>query len=394
MASFQKYKTAKGEMWMFKTRSGIDIKTGKTKYITRRGFRTKREAQLGASQLLQKIELGKTIPNKQLLFKSLLNMWFEQYKLSGVKESTIQNRKTTAIPSLLKYLGNLTLIKITPTVYQEFLNQLFENNYSKSTIETIDIVAKLIFKYALSNEFIERNPVQNATIPKRQKTIEELKEEALDELYFTKNELVNFLTYVKIQTPLLDYSIFLTLAYTGLRIGELLALKWEDIDFIQSTISINKTLFRSENRIKEYTLTPPKTKKSNRIISVDKVVLEQLSIVQFEQKKLIKEFPAYHDKQFVFAKLEGDFTGYPESRRAVGFRLKRYLQKIGITKSLSLHKFRHTHVSLLAQAGVDLQAIQERIGHQDSKTMRKVYLHVTKEVNRQAVEKFAQLMSE
>ncbi|MGX7413975.1 tyrosine-type recombinase/integrase [Enterococcus caccae] len=239
---------------------------------------------------------------------------------------------------------------------------------------------------------IEKNPTENVVIPKRITTIEELKEKSLEELYLTKKELLTFLDYVRKNTNILDYSIFLTLAYTGIRIGELLALQWDDIDFVNETISVHKTLFRNENRIQEYELTTPKTKKSNRVISVDKIVLEQLSSINFEQMKIKQEFPAYHDKNFVFAKLQGDFTGYPESRRAIGFRLKRYLQKIGITKNLSLHKFRHTHVSLLAQAGVDLQAIQERIGHEDSKTMRKVYLHVTKEVNKQAVEKFAELM--
>ncbi|MBP2100744.1 site-specific integrase [Enterococcus rivorum] len=394
MASFQKYKTTKGEMWMFKTNLGINHQTGKIKYITRRGFKTKREAQLEASKFLQQVATGKGILDKSLLFTTLIDQWFEQYKLSGVKKSTILNRQTTAIPNLKKYLGQYPLGKITPIVYQEFLNQLFDLNYSTSTIETLNIVGKLIFKYAYENDLIDRNPAKNAVVPKKVATIEELKSKSLEELYLTKKELITFLNYIKLNTTTLDYSIFLTLAYTGIRIGELLALQWEDIDFVYETISISKTLFRNENRIKEYELTPPKTKKSSRIILVDKVVLEQLSYMLFEQERIKKEFPAYHDKQFVFAKLRGDLSGYPESRRAVGFRLKRYLQKLGISKSLTLHKFRHTHVSLLAEAGVDLQAIQERIGHEDSKTMRKVYLHVTKEVNKQAVEKFGQLMKE
>ncbi|MGX7245825.1 tyrosine-type recombinase/integrase [Enterococcus quebecensis] len=315
--------------------------------------------------------------DNNLLSSTLIDQWFTQYKLSVVKNSTILNKQTTAIPNLRKYLGQYPLMKITPIIYQEFLNTLFTDNYSKSTLETVNIVAKLIFKYAIENELTDRNPAQHAVVPKRLKTIDDLKEEALEQSYLTKKELLQFWEYVKTKTTTLDYSIFLTLSYTGMRIGELLALQWEDIDFINETISINKTLFRHENRIEEYELTPPKTKKSNRIILVDSLVLEQLSVIQFEQEEIKKIFPAYHDTNFVFAKLEGNFCGYPESRRAIGFRLKRYLQKLGNSKPLTLHKFRHTHVSLLTEAGVDLQAIQERIRHEDSKTMRKVYLHIT-----------------
>lgn len=393
MASFQKYKTTKGEMWMFKVKLGINPETGKVKHITRRGFKTKKEAQLHASQLFQRVSIGKGTIDKKILFTTLIDQWFKQYKISGIKKSTILNRETTAIPNLRKYLGQYPLIKITPIVYQEFLNTMFKKEYSRSTIETLNIVARLIFNYACKNGLIVENPTTNAVIPKKVKTIAELKVKSLEENYLTKKELLKFLNYVQSNADTLDYSIFLTLAYTGVRIGELLALQWEDIDFINETISINKTLFRNENRIKEYELTTPKTNKSNRIILVDKIVLEQLSKIKFEQEKIKAEFPAYYDEHFIFTKMKGDFAGYPESRRAIGFRLKRYLQKTGIAKNLTLHKFRHTHVSLLAEAGVDLQTIQERIGHEDSKTTRKVYLHITKEVNKQAVQKFYQLMN-
>ncbi|MGX7413974.1 Arm DNA-binding domain-containing protein [Enterococcus caccae] len=116
---------------MFKTRAGTDMQTGKVKYITRRGFKTKKEAQLGASKLFQKVSIGQSIPDKSLLFTDVIDHWFEQYKLSGVKKSTILNRETTAIPNLKKYLGQYPLTTISSIIYQEFLNTLF----SKTTVK-------------------------------------------------------------------------------------------------------------------------------------------------------------------------------------------------------------------------------------------------------------------
>ncbi|MFS7001935.1 site-specific integrase [Carnobacterium maltaromaticum] len=178
-----------------------------------------------------------------------------------------------------------------------------------------------------------------------------------------------------------------------MRIGELLALKWENIDFKRYQIQINKTLFRNGNVTTDYELTPPKTKKSSRVISVDKNVMLALSQLKFIQEDIRNQFPDYHNENFVFAKLAGNNAGYPELRSSLGYRLKEYLRKSKITKNITLHKLRHTHVSLLAEAGVELHTIQERIGHESSKTTSRIYLHVTKEVTKQAVEKFSMHMN-
>lgn len=389
MASYQKYKTAKGEKWLFKMDVGINPLTGKKKRTTRRGFKTKKEAQIASASLLQDINNGTLINESKILFEDFIDKWFEHYKLTGVKNSTLANRKTTSIPNLKRLLGKYPISKIGMTEYQTMLNTLFEEDYADNTIIAIDVVAKLIFKYAVQLKYIRESPTLYAIVPKKVQSITDIDNSPIEEHYLEKNELNTFLNVIQTTGNKLDYAVFLTLSFTGMRIGELLALKWENIDFKRYQIQINKTLFRNGNVTTDYELTPPKTKKSSRVISVDKNVMLALSQLKFIQEDIRNQFPDYHNENFVFAKLAGNNAGYPELRSSLGYRLKEYLRKSKITKNITLHKLRHTHVSLLAEAGVELHTIQERIGHESSKTTSRIYLHVTKEVTKQAVEKFS-----
>lgn len=392
MASFKKYKNNSGEFWLFKMTTGIDPETGKYKHTTRRGFKTKKEAQIAASQMLRDIGKGKKVTVPRKIFGEVLNEWLESYEVSGVKTSTIINRKTTGIPHLLRFFNKLQISAITRKVYQNKLNDLANEGYAKGTIDTVNIVGRMVFKYAIEQEYIRESPVTYAKLPLRRKTIQELKELTFDDQFLEKCELIQLLEVIKKEKNLIDYAIFLTLSYTGMRIGELLALQWDDINFKENSIRICKTLFREKNTVSLFELTPPKTFKSNRLIAVDTEVIAILSQLFLKQEDVKKQFPGYLNENFVFAKLEGEYAGYPELRRRIGYRLNEYLRKAKITKPITLHKFRHTHVSLLAQSGVSLPAIQERLGHESSETTTGVYLHVTKELNQEIVTQFSKLL--
>jgi|SRR5690554_6477039 len=99
----------------------------------------------------------------------------------------------------------------------------------------------------------------------------------------------------------------------------------------------------------------------------------------------------YYDKDFVFAKMERN-PGYPEMLKTIKNRMTRLLKLAGLNEELTPHSLRHTHTSLLAEAGVNLETIMERLGHKDDETTRHVYLHVTKSQKKEASQKFAELM--
>lgn len=110
-----------------------------------------------------------------------------------------------------------------------------------------------------------------------------------------------------------------------------------------------------------------------------------------DQDKIKKEnAPFYHDKNFIFTTNEG----YPKNFKSMAIRMQRLLKLTKIKKHLTLHSFRHTHTSLLAQAEVSLPEIMERLGHEDEKTTKNIYLHVTKEMKKEASTKFSNLMKD
>ncbi|WHY72639.1 site-specific integrase [Fictibacillus enclensis] len=152
----------------------------------------------------------------------------------------------------------------------------------------------------------------------------------------------------------LDYLIFLTLSYTGMRAGELVALKWKDIDFDEHTISITKTYYNPTNNTLEYQLV---TRKSKRTIVVDKEVIAALKKHMLVQKKVQEHFgEAYLDEGFIFAKKEKQ-PGYPIFVKTVENRMARLLKLAGLNSELTPHSLRHAHTSLLAEAKVGLEEL-------------------------------------
>lgn len=142
--------------------------------------------------------------------------------------------------------------------------------------------------------------------------------------------------------------------------------------------------------MRKYELTPPKTEGSIRTIEVEKLVMDLLKSHRKRQMKMIAnyrqdELTEYHDGNFVFCRV----NGYPFIQKTVISRMKRLLEYTNIEKDATPHIFRHSHISMLTEAGVDLNTIMERVGHEDMKTTLKVYTHVTKKMKKDASEKVA-----
>lgn len=151
---------------------------------------------------------------------------------------------------------------ITGKIYQDALNDLKDQGYSDSTREGIHRTGRMIFQKALEMELIKKDPTEFAYLKKDKKTIEQLEEEIPK--YLEKEELALFLKTAKNHGLEHDYLMFLILSYTGIRVGELVALKWKDVDFVNHTISLTKTYYNPTNNTLKYLLVTPKTRKSQR----------------------------------------------------------------------------------------------------------------------------------
>lgn len=177
-----------------------------------------------------------------------------------------------------------------------------------------------------------------------------------------------------------------------MRVGELVALKWTDINFEEQTISITKTYYNPTNNTLAYQLLPPKTRRSKRTLVVDKAVIEALKKYLELQNRVKERFgDDYLDIGFIFAKHDRQ-PGYPIFIKTIQNRMTRLLKLAELNEDLTPHSLRHTHTSLLAEAGVSLEEIMDRLEHCDDDTTKNVYLHVTKEMKKEASHKFAQLM--
>ncbi|MEK4715024.1 MULTISPECIES: site-specific integrase [Sporosarcina] len=245
--------------WSFVIPAGKDTKTGKRKQATKAGFKTEHDAQVAAAALFTEINQGTYIKESDILFRDFADEWLHAYtERNAPQPGTIRLRKYS-INKLLNYFDHMKLKDITMEMYQVALDDLKDLDFSKSTIEGVHTTGKMIFKLAMDKRIIKLNVTESAYIKRDPRTIIEFDEDELP-IYFEKEELALFLDTVKEKGLFMDTLIFHTLAYTGIRVGELVALKWKDINFEKQMISITKTYCNPKNNTKKYELGPPKTK--------------------------------------------------------------------------------------------------------------------------------------
>lgn len=381
-----------GAKWYFKIDIGIDPATGNRKQKEKGGFDTKANAQEACAILISEIKNGTYVEESNILFKDFVQDWLKTYeKKHTVKISTLRIRQHE-IDKLLPHFAHYKIKDITKKKYQEALNDLHDKGFAENTIAGVHSTGRMIFKTAMEYEIIRKDPTQFAKVPRKQKTVEELEREEEVPKYLEKEELSLFLRTAREKGLEKDSTIFMVLAYTGLRSGELCALKWRDVDFDEETISITKTYYNPKNNILEYSMLTPKTKKSKRVIEVDKLVLDELERHRAKQNIIkMKTRNTYYDEDYIFANTS-KHPGYPEYIKKIENRMQRLLKLAGLDENLTPHSLRHTHTSLLAEAGVGLPEIMDRLGHEDDDTTKNIYLHVTKTMKKEASQKFSELM--
>lgn len=375
MAMIKQYKKKNGEKaWYFKTYLGIDPLTGKKKYTTKRGFRTQKEAKTALSRL--ELELQKTgIPTStNTIFKEAAELWLESYKKT-VKESSYSRTKIIFNKHIYPKFGNIKLSKINTAYCQKVVNDWSEKGTSKQYPLFINYMNK-VFKYAINIGLTSDNPTLNLLIPKPQiKTEKKLK-------LYTKEQLELFLNEVsQEQNPYFknrDYTLFRLLAFSGCRIGEILALTWDNINFKTNEMAIKKTVARSD---KYYISETPKTKKSNRIIYLDEKTIKQLKFWKLEQRKYLFQL-GFAKANYLFTNDENNFT----INQSVAERYNIYRERAGLPY-IGLHGFRHTHASMLYEAGADHKEVQERMGHANIKTTMDTYTHITNSKKEETTQK-------
>jgi len=393
VARIQKYETKKGDRWMFVIENGIDPQTGNRRRVVKRGFLKQKDAKNAAKEMEYQLGVRNLDTKTNITFQEMSEEWLSVYQLTSRKISTVRVR-IHEIGHLNEYFAQYKLKDINKKMYQNMLTDLKNTKQlAHNTISGIHGTARMIFKRAMEQDLIVSDPSQFAFIPKDKKTVEDIENTKVEDKYLEKHELKLFLDVAK-EMDEETYAMLFTLAWTGFRAGELVALKWKDIDFVENTINITKTYYNPKNNTKDYHLLPPKTAGSIRKIIVEDEVIKTLQRHKIRQNEIkLQISQEYYDEDFVFARMNAPYFGYPHFIKTIENRMKAVLKRVpAITKHLTPHSLRHTHTSLLAEAGVELLQIMDRLGHTDDETTTQVYLHITKDRKKEASHKFGELM--
>lgn len=301
--------------------------------------------------------------------------WYETYYAPNVlRESTLYMMKNVVEAKILPEIGHIKLGNFTTNRITMFLNDvsikkdrktnkpLKPLTYYKDSY-TQGIFSKLhcLFDVAIKQGWIKDNPCKNAIKPKRNKSVKKpvLEIDQIKDLLNKADEFDVYNAVIKFQL------------YTGMRIGETLALTWEDIDFKNKTININKTVNYVNSR---FLIGPPKTQNSYRTLGMNDTVYNLLKLVKSQQEILKQELKnVWQNNNLVFTRETG---GYILKNR-INDRLKS-LKKGTDYEFITVHTLRHANATLLLKNGVDLKIVSAHLGHNDIQITADIYIDVLK----------------
>lgn len=316
--------------------------------------------------------------NKVVTYYDVAMSWLEHTEPT-VKRSTHINH-TIYVNKIFTYIDKaLPIADLTAVTLEDVLHKVYyvENlsySYTRATFTTM----KAIYKHAKRKKLIpslidfedieiKKKPFSHSDIAKKQN---------------------KFLDAVELKETLMQLSkidsrislLFEFVSLTGLRIGELLALRYSDYDKENATININGTIqydYKNSSEIKRGT---PKNIYSVRDVSLSDRAVSILDSIMLENKRRSLWFEGYIDHGYIFTSSRGNpYDIQYLNRRLKGIHIE--------GKHLTTHIFRHTHISMLAELGVPLKTIMQRVGHNDPNTTLSIYTHVTKSMHDDVINK-------
>lgn len=334
--------------------------TGKRKWVTKRGFSTKRDAAKWEQSFMDRLS-GTT----DMSFREFVNVYLED-RSPRLKESTKQTKDNIINTKLLPYFGERRLREITSKDVLHWQNELLKYRdpdtgkpYTSSFLKTIHNQLSAIFNHAVKYYHLEENPARTAG---NMGTDQEIKMK-----FWTQEEYKRF-SYEIMDDPMAFYA-FEVLYWSGIREGELLALTPADVDLKAGTISISKTYYRMNGRDM---ITPPKTQKSNRVVQIP----------DFLQEELREYMQSCYD-------LKDDERLFPVTKSYLSRVMKKGANRAGLER-IRVHDIRHSHVSLLISLGFSAVAIAERMGHRSIDITYR-YAHLFPSVQTSMIEKLNQM---
>ena len=353
MAGIRKkiWNTKKGKNYCYEITYYVDGKLHR-----KSGYATKQDAQDDLEKVTKEVST-----NIQLY--ELCNHYINEHCQLRCKESTINLYKGYK-KNNLEYLKLKKAKDITKRDIDLLILKWKTNNFSNKGINDRIGFLRSVFKYGNSNKWISNNPAQE---------VKKLPKETREIRYLTQEEMQEFLSVIK-EFPLKRYAPLLLAIYSGMRISELLAIEWTDIDTKKCTITVNKQYYKGN-------LSTTKTYQSTRKISVPLFVIEKLNELRASQKVSSK---------IVFC---SDTGGYVSQDKFVSIWFKKAMKAIG-KPDYNFHCLRHTYATFLLSNSVPIKFVQEQLGHSTAQTTLNIYGHVMPNVNSEAMNLLNKIQNE
>lgn len=312
---------------------------GKRRKSTKRGFATKREAEEWLRNFLitQKADFD-------MKFENFWKMYYADME-TRLREHTMRTKKYIVELKILPYFGDKRVNDITAADIRQWQNELIKIGYSPTYLKTINNQLSAIFNYTVRYYDLKSNPCAKAG------SMGKSKAEEMD--FWTGEEFRRFIDSV--MNKRLSYMAFMTLYWTGMRLGELLALNPKDVDLEKRTISITKSYQRLG---KKDVITPPKTPKSKRVITIPEF--------------LAADIKDYMDSLY---DLQEDDRLFPITKYYLEHEMQRGIKESGV-KRIRVHDLRHSHASMLIELGFSPLEIANRLGHEKVETTLNTYAHL------------------
>ena len=401
---------------------------GKRNMISKAGFKTKKEAEIaGTKALAEYNNAGLHFEPTEISVADYLDYWLQNYCAMNVADATMTAYKNIIKNHIKPRIGHYKLKSVSTLVLQEMVNEIYvTNGFTKSFMKNILKVTKGSFKYAkVTAKLIQVDPAADVALPT-------IASDAESEIIILTKDAVNRILE-RFKDTSSTYNAILTAYYTGLRVSEVYGLTWDCIDFEKKKITVNKIAkkIETDGKVADRTIRRGvrgrsttkwyfgscKTPKSHRTIDVGDTLLNALKEFKAWQEENEAAYGEYYTKHYlkdeitpanrrvkriipltdmefeiplertypVFIKENGTFQGTD----AIKYASKVINCELGI--QFNFHALRHTHATMLIEAGVPVKAVAERLGHDNVRTTMETYVHVTDTQRSDAVNKFEML---
>lgn len=355
-----------GISWLYEVTVKTDPITNKRTRKKKRGFKTKREAEKALAALITTVDSGTYIEPSTMLFEEYLHEWF-QTKQSQIGKQTSKNYESNIRHHIVPYLGKYPLSMLNTLIIQKFINSLIDKGLSNATIKKIYNILNNVIQKAFNLELISKNIVSMVELPQVVRI--EMKVWNIDEVKL-------FLKAAEESRYFIAFHLAIT---TGVRQGELLGLRWKDVDLERGTIHIRQTLSHDG---KEF-LAGAKTASGIRPISLLSETINTLKKHKTAiAKEKLKAGTDYIDNDLVVCTCFGTVL----TPRNLTRTFKGLIEKANVP-TIRFHDLRHTHATSLLIEGIHPKIVAERLGHSRVSMTLDIYSHVLPNMQKEAAEK-------